>query len=71
MKKIIAIALFLGSFTAVQAQEGVRLQVKGSFYSTWLFNKNVSDQNSSLDYAVLSVLHSVLRLYLCLPRLME
>lgn len=51
MKKFIAIALFLGSFTAVQGQEGVRLGVKGSFYSTWLFNKNVSDQNSSLDYA--------------------
>jgi hypothetical protein len=51
MKKFIAIALFLGSFTAVQAQEGVRLGVKGSFYSTWLFNKNVSDQNASLDYA--------------------
>ena len=51
MKKIVVIAVLLTCFTAVQAQEGVRLGVKGSFFSTWLFNKNVSDQNASLDYA--------------------
>jgi len=43
-------AIVAGLSTA-HAQEGIRLGAKGSFYSNWLFNKNVSDQNASLDYA--------------------
>jgi hypothetical protein len=51
MKRIL-IVLLLGAFvTSVQAQEGSRLGVKGAFNATWLFNKNVSDKNASLDYA--------------------
>jgi hypothetical protein len=52
MKKILAIAvIMITSLSSAQAQEGIRLGAKGSFFSTWLFNKNVSDQNASLDYA--------------------
>ena len=52
MKKILAIAvIMITSLSSAQAQEGIRLGAKGSFFSTWLFNKNVSDQNGSLDYA--------------------
>ncbi|MFN8153080.1 MAG: porin family protein [Bacteroidia bacterium] len=51
MKKIILVAALIAGFTSAQAQEGVRLGVKGSYFSTWLFNKNVSDQDASLDYA--------------------
>mgnify|MGYP000609098084 CR=1 FL=1 len=51
MKKIILVAALLTGFVSAQAQEGVRLGVKGSYFSTWLFNKNVSDQDASLDYA--------------------
>ena len=51
MKKLILAAALVAGLTTAQAQEGVRLGVKGSFFSTWLFNKNVSDQNASLDYA--------------------
>ena len=52
MKKILAIAVIvITSLSSAQAQEGIRLGAKGSFFSTWLFNKNVSDQNASLDYA--------------------
>lgn len=50
MKKILAIAVIMASLSSAQAQEGIRLGAKGSFFSTWLFNKNVSDQNASLDY---------------------
>lgn len=51
MKRIL-IVLLLGAFvTSVQAQEGSRLGIKGAFNATWLFNKNVSDKNASLDYA--------------------
>jgi hypothetical protein len=51
MKRIL-IVLLLGAFaTSVQAQEGSRIGVKGAFNATWLFNKNVSDKNASLDYA--------------------
>lgn len=45
------LAVFMTCLSTVQAQEGLRLGVKGSFFSTWLFNKNVSDRNASLDYA--------------------
>lgn len=52
MKKILAITVILmTSLSSAQAQEGIRLAAKGSFFSTWLFNKNVSDRNASLDYA--------------------
>lgn len=51
MKKLLLAAALVAGFTTSKAQEGVRLGVKGSFLSTWLFNKNVSDQNASLDYA--------------------
>ena len=52
MKKILAIAvIMITSLSSAQAQEGIRLGAKGSFFSTWLFNKNVSDRNASLDYA--------------------
>jgi opacity protein-like surface antigen len=52
MKKILAIAVIvIAGLSSAQAQEGIRLGAKGSFFSTWLFNKNVSDQNASLDYA--------------------
>ncbi|MFN0190050.1 MAG: porin family protein [Bacteroidia bacterium] len=52
MKKILAIAVIvITSLSSAQAQEGIRLGAKGSFFSTWLFNKNVSDRNASLDYA--------------------
>lgn len=51
MKKLILAVALAAGITTVQAQEGIRLGVKGSFFSTWLFNSNVSDQNASLDYA--------------------
>lgn len=51
MKKLLLTVVAACSLMTVQAQEGVRLGVKGSFNSTWLFNKNVSDQNDKLDYA--------------------
>jgi len=51
MKKILLIMAIVAGLSAAHAQEGIRLGAKGSFYSNWLFNKNVSDQNSSLDYA--------------------
>lgn len=51
MKKIAAIVLFIFAVQSTQAQEGLRLGVKGSYMSTWLFNKNVSDAGSELDYA--------------------
>ncbi len=52
MKKILAIAvIMIISLSSSEAQEGIRLCAKGSFFSTWLFNKNISDQNASLDYA--------------------
>jgi hypothetical protein len=52
MKKNLAIAVIvILCLSSAQAQEGIRLGAKGSFFYTWLFNKNVSDQNASLDYA--------------------
>lgn len=51
MKKILIALMLVATTGNLLAQEGVRLGVKGSFNSTWLFNKNVSDQNARLDYA--------------------
>ena len=51
MKKILLILVLFISVTTTYAQPGLRLGIKGSYYSTWLFNKNVSDRNASLDYA--------------------
>lgn len=51
MKKLCFILVAISASFVVNAQEGIRLGVKGSYSSTWLFNKNVSDQNASLDYA--------------------
>ena len=50
MKKNLLIVLlaFIG-FTA-PAQD-ISLGLKGSFYSSWLFNKNISDQGDNLNYA--------------------
>lgn len=48
--------LFLLAFASIvcgnaMAQEGARIGIKGAYSNTWLFNKNVSDKNSSLDYS--------------------
>jgi hypothetical protein len=51
IKKIAVLSLLLCSVQLVQAQEGIRLGVKGSYMSTWLFNKNVSDAGDDLNYA--------------------
>jgi len=52
MKKIILCAslLFIGANT--QAQLSIDANVKGLYNSTWLFNKNISDQGSAQDYAM-------------------
>lgn len=50
MKKTILALLFIGTMQTLQAQEGVRVGIKGAFNSTWLFNNNVSDVGPSLDY---------------------
>lgn len=51
MKKTLIVLLFVAISGNLLAQEGIRIGLKGSFSSTWLFNKNVSDQNDELDYA--------------------
>jgi hypothetical protein len=50
MKKIILSALLLTSLN-VNAQLSIDGGVKGSYNSTWLFNKNISDQGVEQDYA--------------------
>lgn len=50
IKKIAVLSLLLCSLQLVQAQEGIRLGVKGSYMSTWLFNNNVSDAGDYLNY---------------------
>lgn len=50
MKKNLLITLLILSGFTAPAQD-IILGLKGSFYSSWLFNKNVSDQDASLDYA--------------------
>jgi outer membrane protein W len=49
-KTLLALILACGAFS-VQAQDAMRIGVKGSFNSTWMFNNNVSDVGPSLDYA--------------------
>lgn len=52
MRRITTVIFMLACMTAVHAQDAVfRIGVKGAYNSTWLFNKNVSDKNASLDYA--------------------
>ena len=50
IKKIAVLSLLLCSVQLVQAQEGIRLGVKGSYNSTWLFNNNISDAGDDLNY---------------------
>lgn len=50
MKKIILSALLLTSLN-MNAQISIDGGVKGSYNSTWLFNKNISDQGAEQDYA--------------------
>ena len=49
MKKIVSTFLIVFAMITVNAQT-VRIGLAGAFNSTWLFNKNVSDAGSDLDY---------------------
>jgi hypothetical protein len=51
MKKLFLGLLLVGS-TCANAQISVDGSVKGSYNSTWLFNKNISDQGAEQDYAM-------------------
>ncbi|MEY4571851.1 MAG: hypothetical protein RLZ10_1068 [Bacteroidota bacterium] len=51
MKKLLLGLLLVGS-TCANAQISVDGSVKGSYNSTWLFNKNISDQGTEQDYAM-------------------
>src|SRR3954468_4307875 len=52
MKKIfLGLALIFAGF-AVNAQQQFNIGLGGGIYSTWLVNKNVSDQGDDLDFAV-------------------
>ncbi len=50
MKKIILPSLLLVSLN-LSAQLSIEGGVKGGYNSTWLFNKNISDQGTEQDYA--------------------
>ena len=50
MKKIILSALLLTSLN-LHSQISIEGGLKGSYNSTWLFNKNISDQGTEQDYA--------------------
>jgi len=51
MKTLITL-LFLMAFSLfTEAQIGFDVTAKGQFNSTWLFNKNISDQGAEQDYA--------------------
>jgi hypothetical protein len=52
MKKIILCASLLFAGAQAQAQLSIDANVKGLYNSTWLFNKNISDQGTSQDYAM-------------------
>ena len=51
MKKIILPAVLLTTLN-LSAQISIDGGVKGSYNSTWLFNKNISDQGTEQDYAM-------------------
>ena len=51
MKKIILSAMLLASST-LNSQIAIEGGIKGSYNSTWLFNKNISDQGAEQDYAM-------------------
>ena len=48
MKKIILSALLLTSLN-LHSQISIEGGVKGSYNTTWLFNKNISDQGTEQD----------------------
>jgi hypothetical protein len=50
MKKIILCASLFFIVANAQAQLSIDGGVKGSYNSTWLFNKNISDQGAEQDY---------------------
>jgi len=50
MKKFILCASLLLAGAQAQAQLSIDANVKGSYNSTWLFNKNISEQGASQDY---------------------
>lgn len=52
MKTFIAAALSLFVVSFSQAQLAIEVGAKGSYNSTWLFNKNISDQGDIQDYAM-------------------
>ena len=52
MKKFIFCASLFFIGANAQAQLSIDGGVKGSYNSTWLFNKNISDQGTSQDYAM-------------------
>jgi hypothetical protein len=49
MKKIILSALLLTSLN-LHSQISIEGGVKGSYNTTWLFNKNISDQGTHLGF---------------------
>jgi hypothetical protein len=52
MKKFILCASLLFIGANAQAQLSIDANVKGLYNSTWLFNKNISDQGTSQDYVL-------------------
>ena len=51
MKKFLLALVLVCGCLSLQAQDAMRIGVKGAFNSTWMFNNNVSDVGPSLDYA--------------------
>ena len=51
MKKLILVATLAAITFGAQAQGEISIGLKGAYNYTGLFNKNVSDQGSELDYA--------------------
>jgi Outer membrane protein beta-barrel domain len=49
MKKLLIASLLL--VTVAASAQDFRIGVKGTFYSTWLFNNNIADQGEFVDYA--------------------
>ncbi len=50
MKKILVTLLFVSTAAIINAQE-FKIGLGGGIYSTWLVNKNVSDQGPDVDFA--------------------